>query len=491
MPQGGRDGHDDGVRDPGERYAALQRRLPAAWDADRPGSRTQRVVVALPSYSLDQGVLSHYGARVAPLENRFLYVALRSADRATRVVYLSSRPVDPELFTSYLSLLPPADHETVRSRTLLVSPDDVSVGPLAAKVLARPELLDEIRRFIGDDVALIEPWNVTDAERDLALALDAPINGTDPSLWRLGTKSEGRRLFRAVGVDHPAGVEAVTTVDDVVRAVRQLRSDGAAQAGVVVKLDDSVAGDGNVVLTDAELRADVDTAVRSALSSAYVADLRAGGVVEELVTGDEFRSPSGQGQIQPDGTIDVLATHDQRLGGASGQVFEGCTFPASDEYASDVAVRVAVVGRALRARGAVGRFAVDFAAARTGSSWRLAALEINLRKGGTTHPFGITRMMTGGRYDPASNRFVLPDGSARWYGATDNLVDAAWVGRRPTEVVDRLRQAGLGYDTSNATGVVPHLLDCLAVDGRMGYTAIGRDRAHVAELERQLLVTLG
>ena len=479
------------VRDVDERYAALQRRMPAAWEADRTGSQAPRVVIALPSYSLDRSVLAHYGARVAPLENRFLYVALRTADRATRVVYLSSRPVDPDIFGAYLSLVPAADRATIGARTLLASPDDVSVGPLAAKVLARPDLIDEIRAFIGDDLALIEPWNVTDAERDLALALDVPMNGTDPRLWRLATKSAGRRLFRSNGVPHPAGVEGVTSVDEVVGAVRQLQSAGAGQAGVVVKLDDSVAGDGNVVLTSDDLEAGVEAVVRRALPGWYVETLRAGGVVEELVAGESFCSPSGQGQVLPNGDVEVLATHDQRLGGESGQVFEGCTFPARGDYASHVAEHTAVVGRALQSRGALGRFAVDFAAARVGSSWRLDALEINLRKGGTTHPFGITRLLTGGRYDALTNRFVLPDGSTRCYGATDNLVDNAWIGRGPADVVERLREAGLAFNRSSATGVVPHLLDCLAVDGRMGYTAIGRDAAHVAELESQLVVALG
>jgi hypothetical protein len=485
--------HDDdvvAVPDAAERYAALQRRLPAAWEADHPGSRASRVVIALPSYSLDRSVLAHYGARVAPLENRFLYAALRTADLATRVVYLSSRPVDPGVFNAYLSLVPTAEHATIRARTLLVSPDDVSIGPLAAKVLRRPDLIHELRRFIGNDLALIEPWNVTEAERDLALALDVPMNGTDPRLWRLATKSEGRRLFRASGVSHPAGVEDVSTVEEVVAAVRQLRSAGAARAGVVVKLDDSVAGDGNVVLFGDELDVGVEAAVHGALPDWYVTVLRAGGIVEELVAGDGFSSPSGQGELLPNGDVQVLATHDQRLGGETGQVFQGCSFPARDAYASEIAEQVAVVGRALRTHGAVGRFSVDFAVARTDSSWRVAALEINLRKGGTTHPFGVTRLLTGGRYDPPTNRFVLPDGSSRCYGATDNLVDDAWKGRTPADVVERLRGGGLAYNSAAATGVIPHLLDCLSIDGRMGYTAIGRDRAHVAELEEQLLTVL-
>jgi len=297
------------VPDPDERFVALQRRLPAAWEADRSGSRARRVVIALPSYSLDRSVLAHYGARVAPLENRFLYVALRTADLATRVVYLSSLPVDPAVLDAYLSFAPAADHVAIRARTLFVSPADVSVAPLAAKVLARLDLIDEIRRFIGDDLALIEPWNVTDAERDLALALDVPVNGTDPRLWRLATKSEGRPLFRAYGVPHPSGIEDVATVDEVVTAVHRLRSAGAATAGVVVKLDDSVAGDGNIVLTAADLDAGIGVAVSRAMPDWYRQALRAGGVVEELVAGECFTSPSGQGEIMPNGDVE-RAQHD-------------------------------------------------------------------------------------------------------------------------------------------------------------------------------------
>lgn len=477
--------------DADDRFAALQQRLRSAWEADRPGSPARRVVVALPSYSLDRSVLDHYGERVAPLENRYLYVALRTADLATRVVYLSSCPVDSAVLDAYLSLASAKDHAAIRERTLLISPDDVSVGPLAAKVLRRPDLIAEIRRFIGDDVALIEPWNVTEAERDLALALDAPVNGTEPRFWRLATKSGSRRLFRANRVPHPAGVEDVTTLDEVVTAVRQLRSAGAAAAGVVVKLDDSVAGDGNIVITAELLDGDVAKAVSRCMPAWYRQALRAGGIVEELVAGERFTSPSGQGQILPNGEVEVLATHDQRLGGDSGQVFEGCSFPAGDEYASTIAENVAIVGRALQEHGAVGRFAVDFAAVSGAGASRIAALEINLRKGGTTHPFGITRLLTRGGYDPTTNRFVLPDGSSRCYGSTDNLVDANRIGRSPVEVTERIRRAGLGYDSASATGIVPHLLDCLRVDGRMGYTAIGRDRAHVSELEAQLLAALG
>jgi hypothetical protein len=46
------------------------------------------------------------------------------------------------------------------------------------------------------------------------------------------------------------------------------------------------------------------------------------------------------------------------------------------------------------------------------------------------------------------------------------------------------------YDPLLRVGVIPHMLDCLAVDGRMGYTAIGRSRAEVTALEDQVATTM-
>src|SRR5215470_19720522 len=52
------------------------------------------------------------------------------------------------------------------------------------------------------------------------------------------------------------------------------------------------------------------------------------GVVEELIAGARFASPSVQLDISPSGEVAVLSTHEQLLGGEAGQVYVGCRFPA-------------------------------------------------------------------------------------------------------------------------------------------------------------------
>ena len=60
----------------------------------------------------------------------------------------------------------------------------------------------------------------------------------------------------------------------------------------------------------------------------------------------------------------------------------------------------AKVGRRLAKEGVIGRFAFDFVVVRAkDGTWEPYAIEINLRKGGTTHPFLTLQFLTDGTYD--------------------------------------------------------------------------------------------
>jgi hypothetical protein len=323
-----------------------------------------------------------------------------------------------------------------------------------------------------------------------------PINGTRPELRPIAFKSEGRRLLTAAGVPVPLGREDVRTVVDVIEAVLAIRAEHPNAPGVVIKHDDSGAGDGNAVLDLAPLDTVADPrawlrATIEALPDWYLRDLALGGIVEERIVGTQFSSPSAQADILPNGEVVVLATHEQVLGGEGGQVYLGCRFPADPAYAPLLAVHARAVGEELARRGALGRFSVDFVAARdeTGS-WRIHALEINLRKGGTTHPYSALRNLVPGRYDIVAGRWVADDGSARAYSATDNLVDPAWLGLPPAAVIDAVAADGLAFDYRTGTGVVLHMLFGLAIDGRVGLTAIARTPDEAAALHAATRATI-
>ena len=90
-------------------------------------------------------------------------------------------------------------------------------------------------------------------------------------------------------------------------------------------------------------------------------------------------------------------------------------------------------------------------AARTGDRLVVTALEVNLRKGGTTHPFSALRSLVPGRYEPTGLRLHV-DGSTRAYRSTDNVVGEDPWERSPQSVIDAVRHAGLQFDPDTGTG---------------------------------------
>jgi hypothetical protein len=475
---------------PVKSFEEVQRLLADALRANRPGSGVEHVLIALPSYSLGESLLSHYADRIPALEHRYLVsLTLLKRIEGCHLVFVASRDPGPAVVDYYASLLGTEGRTLVRERFHVLEVPDLSGRSVAAKLLDRPDLVEDLHQLVAGRPALIEPWNVTESEVAVSRRLGVPINGTSPRLWTLGFKSEGRRMFREAGVLVPAGVEDVRTVADVAHAVDTLRAARPQISGVVVKLDDSGAGDGNVVL-------DVEQPGLSArlveLPDWYVRDLAAGGIVEERVTGARFASPSAQIDVLPGGEVVVLATHEQVLGGSGGQVYLGCRFPADPAYAAILARHARAAGEVLAARGVVGRASIDFAVVqhRTGE-WAVYALEVNLRKGGTTHPYAVLRNLVPGRYDADRACWFAEDGTTRAYSATDNLIDPAWTALSTTQAIEAVERAGLAFDPHRGTGVVLHMLAGLAIDGRLGLTAIGRDRDEAVALHAATAPALG
>ena len=466
-------------------FAGLQAGLGNVLRLHRAGSTAPHVRIELPSYSMAPSILAHYAPRLAALEHRYLLSQLTLPRVAgCQVIFVTCAAPGQEVLDYYFSLLPDGQRTDVASRLRVLVVPDSSPRPVTAKLLDRPDLVDELRRSIAGRPAFIEPWNVSALEVELAARLGVPVNGTDPSLWPIAFKSAGRRLLAEAGIPTPVGCEDVRTVDDVVAAVTQIQARRPTAPGVVVKTDDSGAGDGNqtIPLTpetgEAEIRRHVER-----FPDWYLADLARGGVVEELVTGAAVASPSVQVEIPAEGEPTVCTTHEQVLGGPSGQVYVGCRFPAHRAYAGQLGSYGLAVGKALAARGALGRLSVDFVASRDDAGrWSVQALEINLRKGGTTHPHAALQALASGHYDLRTGSWVCDDGSRRFYEATDNLVDPEWLGRSPAEVIGTVAASGLQFDRRKGTGVVLHMLSGLAVDGRLGLTAIGRTRPQAARL---------
>ncbi len=322
--------------------------------------------------------------------------------------------------------------------------------------------------------------------------------GTAPELWPMGFKSAGRKLFRDAGIPVPPGYEDLSSVTGVVEAIEELRAAKPDMTSVILKLDDSGAGDGNAVIRVDDLEAPGSNVaarrLRSRVNSLepwYLKDLESGCVAEMRMTGDRFSSPSGQVEIGPDGTTRVLSTHEQILGGEDEQIYLGCRFPADPAYSAEIGAHAQAAATALQERGALGRAAIDFVASCSrGGAWSVHAIEVNLRKGGTTHPYTVLRHLAPGRYDPESSAYTDDSGQEKFYVASDNLVDETWTGLPESAVLAALDQAGLTFDRDSRTGVVPYMLSCLAIDGRFGMTAIADSPDQADDLHRATIAAV-
>ncbi|MCP3918865.1 MAG: carboxylate-amine ligase [bacterium] len=489
------------------RFQELQGRLVPLFERVFPDPREPRTVVVIPSLGLDPDVLAHIVA-VEHYEERLLCMLMLLRLPRTRVIYVTGTPIDPAIVSYYLHMLPGIPGSHARKRLTMLSCHDASPRTgVTEKILARPRLLERIRDAIGDpSTAHMTCFNATAEERTLAVRLGIPLFGCDPALADLGNKSGSRRIFGEAGVPHPDGFEDLRGETDIADALIELKRRHPELKRAAVKLNEGTSGEGNAVFSFDECPRDpagLERWIRGELAArlrfddpgqdweSYIAKFEEmQGIVECWAEGDDLRSPSVQCRITPLGEIEVISTHDQVLGGSTNQQFLGCSFPAAEEYRleiQDVGVRVSEV---LREKGVLGRFGVDFVSIRTQGRWEHHAIEINLRKGGTTHTFRMLQFLTDGHFDPATGLFFTPAGESRFYYASDNLKNAHYKRLTPDDLMDVVVENGLHFHGSTQKGVFFHLIGALSGYGKLGLVCVGESEQEARDLYQQTVEVL-
>ena len=490
-------------------FRELQAQLQPEWSRVNQAQGPDVDVLMVPSLSMDQSQIDlvtgahHY-------EERQLFSLIRLRDPGVRMVYATSKPLAELVVDAVLELLPGVPTSHARRRLHLVDTDDASNRPLTAKLLERPALLARIAELLRPGRSFINCFVVSDLEKQLSERLQVPLLGTDPALGYWGSKAGSRELFARCGVPHPPGSPLTHSLDDLTEATAALWEAHPELRQCVVKLNEGFSGEGNAPLALEPLQlAELSAAerrrrLRQALevlpmpSPGWKEQLGPQGALVEawLEGGEALRSPSVQGTIHPGtagqpGQVEVLSSHEQVLGGASGQTYLGCSFPAAEPYRLALMRHGQAVGEALAKEGALERYAVDFIARRFGDRWDLQAIEVNLRQGGTTHPYMALSAITSGTLDPASGLYRAPSGQALHYKATDNLTAPHLRGLLPVDLIDIVAEAGLHFDPAQLRGSVFHLLGCLSEYGKLGMTCIGRSaeeaEAVYAATEAELL----
>ena len=483
-------------------FAVLQQRLPELFQRVTNDDRCPHTVVVTPSLSMDPRELAKVSG-VHHYEERLLFYLMLLRKPRTRVIFLTSQRLSPTVIDYYLHLLTGVPTSHARRRLLMFECGDASNRPLTQKVLERPRLVQRILRAIGDtDRAHLACFNSSTFERSLAVRLGIPLYANDPALDDLGSKSGCREVFREAGIQFPSGFERLRTPEEIAGALAALKTDNPELRRAVVKLNEGFSGEGNALFyfdgvdgssATERTRQCLDRLPRLRFEapqehweSFRTKYAQMGGVVEEFVEGEHKESPSSQCRVNALGQPQSISTHDQILGGPSGQVFMGCTFPARPDYRLEIQEAGMRVAEVLARKGVVGRFATDFVSVPTADGgWNHQAIEVNLRKGGTTHPFLTLRFLTDGHYESTTGTFHAQSGREKVYFATDTLQEEAYRGLLPEDLIDIAVCNDVHFHSATERGVVFHLMGALSEYGKLGMVCIGDNLQQARFLYRQ------
>ncbi|MGB3693772.1 MAG: peptide ligase PGM1-related protein [Spirulinaceae cyanobacterium] len=489
-----------------KQFKQLQNQLRDRWQSVDVFDQDDYDILVIPSFSIDQ----HQGEKIPGFlhyEERMLFSLIRLRNPYTRLIYLTALPLSPLIIEYYLQLLPGIPFSHARNRLLLLSADDASFKPLSQKILERPRLVERIRKALRPHKSYMVCFNSTLLEQELSLQLNVPLLASSPDLLYWGSKSGSREIFAQCGIPHPDGTPQVWNSEDLVVAINQLWQRHPHLAKMVVKLNEGFSGEGNALLDLKQIQnyapkqasqAETSQAITNHLpnlrfqakgetwSNFQESITKLGAIVEVFIEGEIKRSPSVQGYITPNGEVKILSTHDQILGGVDGQIYLGCSFPADAAYRLQLQTLGAKVGDFLAAKGALERFGVDFVAVQQQDSWEMQAIEINLRKGGTTHPFMALKLLTSGNYDLSTGLFFSQDHQAKYYIATDNLQKESYQGLLPADLMEIIACHRLNFDSSTRTGNVFHLMGALSQYGKLGLISIGNSREEAETIYQEV-----
>ncbi len=490
----------------------LQRRLHLWNRTAKQGGRVGHTVLAIPSLSLPFfGVQS--AEQLLHYEERIFYLFHILRNPLNRLVVVTSSPITETLVSYLLQLVPGVPYSHARARLHLFHLQDGSAKALTQKVLDRPALMVRLKRLLESSPrASISCYNVTPLEEELAVRLQVPLHGPRAEHLRLTSNTGSRQLFQALGFVHPKGAGGLSYIGDVARELVKLAQGDPTMTKAALKHNFSISGCGNAVVDLTELQRSLAEGPEvDALYHRWVTDKLPdwtrlvhksqtwqsylerfqleGGVVEEFIEGDPC---SVAVRIDLDGSVDVIGTHEELMGGQDSQTYAGCRFPASSRLARGLGELGYRLGEWMAAEGVVGRFTANFMATPKGedSLEALYAIDVHLRKGNTTLPLRTLQLLSGGTYQADEGLFLDDRGEALSYLSSDHFGAGQLRGMVPRDLLEIVTCSHHHYSSATHTGAVFHMLNGISELGQTGITCIEREPELAEELYRGVLQEL-
>ena len=430
---------------------------------------------------------------------RLLADVLEARSSDTQVVFVSSLPIEPAIKDYVLSFLPTDRIPSVQFLDVASFGEKVNVDrPLAQAISESPEVISRLKEMVGETPSYLSVFIGSRFEENISRQLNIPVLAADSKLEALTTKTGNRLVFQEIkveGIEIIPGTENIKSVDELISSLVRFWQQFPEGGKFVLKHDIGVSGLGNANMRLPDIshrnlsRSERIQLIEEALMNLtpehkglshiqFLTRFEKGGVFEKFIDGDIKNSPSVQLRIAPNGEIKVLSTHEQILGGTSGQTFVGGIFPAQQWYRQALQEHGVKVAQKLYERGIIGSIAIDYLAvaqSRSPENFILYPVEINIRQGGMSHPNQWARLSTGSTYDRATGELKTPDGKSIHYRSSDKVESEALKGWTGQQVLAALQELGILLQPGQQTGVSPHLLSATYEYGKFGFTALATD----------------
>ncbi|KVF36238.1 hypothetical protein WJ21_16615 [Burkholderia vietnamiensis] len=452
-------------------------------DLEYDGDRT---IVFIPSISFD-GLTDKYLIGLNCFEERNLYYLACLSNPKTRFIAVLSSTVEDSFIDYCVDHVARArliDSASLRERFEIVRIPTVSDENLSHALFRQPVVLESLQQRIRRTAnPIIDFWLVSPEEIRLATALNCPYYGLPESALQFDNKSNARGLFKEIGLRIPEGEEHIDSPIEAWLALKRLVERTSASE-YLIKLNCEEAGKGiaivdrESILQPFEKFAGLIKAPTGIPVDEFVEALcRQGATVEAFIAASIKACPSVKMEVLADGSVRNLATHDQVLNGLA---YSGARFPAAESYRSEL-IRIGYqVAEAAGQRGARGIVSVDFLATKNSPSepWTLWGMEINARKGATTHPYYWTRWLTGSDYSVDTGTLTC-DAGETVYCASEFFSDPHLHLVPPSLLLSDLRESGLDYNHQERSGVFVHMLSSVRRFSKVGATVIARNSYEV------------
>lgn len=449
-------------------------------------------------------------------EERMLFFSFLLKYSRTRIIYVASKGFNSDLFRYYVGLLSNSDEEIEDKlkRLTYIEIDDSENIPLVKKLLRKQSFINAIKKEITEPrKTVLRCYNPTDDERNLAVKLGIPLFGSDQKFDFIGTKSGGRKVFKSAGANLIPGFNDLKNFGELCLASAKLIKKYPDLKRLMIKRDYSSSGKGNCILLCEDFikeknidikKIELDKLARlidhnfskyasfqnpNATYEEYRKRFNvSGGIVELYVEGEVKFSPSTQVLITHNQKAKIVSTHEQILGGPDKQLYLGCLFPSLKSHRKLIIKEGEKIAQVLAKKGIVGNFAIDYVVTydKDLQNPTVYPIEINLRKGGTTHPFRIAYYLTSAQYNPHSG--TLQCGKTPiCYKALDFIESQKYIGIKPPEIISLVEHSKISFNKNTKKGVLVYMPGMITEYGRFGAICIGQSTEEADNYYKKLI----